>query len=71
MLEGLRALRRWRRALSWVEGSMVVGPGSYFFSFFWWWEGQIIGLMWILGLDHRLLFVVTKAIEGITFIFHP
>ena len=36
MLEGLRALRRWRRALSWVEGSMVVvGPWSIFLYFCW------------------------------------
>lgn len=33
MLEGLRALRRWRRALSFVEGSMVVvGPWSIFLN---------------------------------------
>lgn len=41
MLEGLRALRRWRRVLSWGEGSMVF----FVYTFFWWWEGRILGLM--------------------------
>ena len=35
MLEGLRALRRWRRVLSWGEGSMVVvGPWFFLYIYF-------------------------------------